>query len=350
MGSPDPTSLQIDGMGGGITSTSKVALISKILKRETPFLNYNFGQVSIKEKKIDWSGNCGNLASGLFEYAKNEKDYEDCFEKVNESNSKYTHKLRVWQENKKHEMYIWGNLSSSPEKVIISGVQSAYPPLFVEFKDIIPPGSKLFPTGNTIDKLLLSENDVIEATLISGANPLVIINASSLNLEGNELPSQINYQTMKPRLDTICQKASEKMGIELTDAVRVAWVASPLSYTDTSNNLIEKEKINILSRITANSRIHHAHTGTGAINIAISGIIKGTIPNLLIKYNKLKEEQNQIKEKINSQKIEGEVVIGHPGGLMICEAEVENMEKEWNVNRAGFVRHARILMEGWVYF
>ncbi len=29
MGSPDPTGLQIDGMGGGLSSTSKVAIISK---------------------------------------------------------------------------------------------------------------------------------------------------------------------------------------------------------------------------------------------------------------------------------------------------------------------------------
>lgn len=383
MGSPDPTGLQIDGMGGGISSTSKVALISKITRNGLSFLNYNFGQVSIKEGKIDWSGNCGNLASGLFEYARTEEDFKDCFEELKDVNSKYTHKLRVWQENKKHEMYIWGNLTSSIsiEKVCISGVQAAYPPLFVEFKDIIPPGSKLFPTGNVIDQLILAESDSIQATLISGANPLAIIKASELNLKGNELPSEINYHSIKERIDLISKRASEKMKIELTDAFRVAWVASPSSYTDTSNNIIEGDKIDILSRITANSRIHHAHTGTGAINIAVASIINGTIPNLCLKnkinckkiifedYNespaKLKNENDQMKiseisaGEINLQddehhnslkKIGGQIIIGHPGGIMICEGEVEMLEEEWKVNRAGFIRHARILMEGWVFY
>lgn len=368
MGSPDPTGLQIDGIGGGISSTSKVALVSKITRNGLSFLNYNFGQVSIKEPKIDWSGNCGNLASGLFEYARTEEGFQDCFEEVKDINSKYTHKLRIWQINKQHEMYIWGNLTPSIEKVFISGIQGAYSPLFVEFKDIVPPVSKLFPTGNVIDKLILAEDDVIEATLISGANPLAIINASSLNLKGNELPSEISYPSIKERLDLISKKASERMKIELTDAFRVAWVAPPSSYTDSSNNFIEEDKIDILSRITTNSRIHHAHTGTGAINIAVASIINGTIPNLCLKNKnncvhkvfedkegkveiKIAEDKISLKDNENiSLQIEGKIIIGHPGGLMICEGEVEMVGGEWKVNRAGFVRHARVLMEGWVYY
>ena len=97
MGSPDSNSLQIDGMGGGISSTSKVALISKRKINGNSFLNYNFGQVAIKDCKIDWSGNCGNLSSGLFEFARYEKEYEDCFEPVNQNtptNFEYGRKTR----------------------------------------------------------------------------------------------------------------------------------------------------------------------------------------------------------------------------------------------------------------
>ena len=50
------------------------------------------------------------------------------------------------------------------------------------------------------------------------------------------------------------------------------------------------------------------------------------------------------------KKFGGQIIIGHPGGKMICEGEVEMVEGEWKVNRAGFIRHARILMEGWVYY
>jgi 2-methylaconitate isomerase len=352
MGSPDPTGLQIDGMGGGITSTSKVALISKIKRNNQEFLNYNFGQVSIKEAKVDWSGNCGNIASGLFEFVKEEKEYLDCLEEVQDKGSNYSHKLRVWQENKKHEMCIWGNINHSSEKVCISGIKLAYPPLFVEFKDIVPIDSNLFPTKNLIDRLQLSDTEIIEATLISGANPLAVIHASALGLKGNEIPSEINYFSIKERLDLISKKAAEKMKIQLTDAFRIAWVASPSPYTDTSNNLIDVSKFDILSRITTNSRIHHAHTGTGAINIAVAALIKGTIPNTCLIEDKRRNfsDSSAKKEIVLNKSMEGQVIIGHPGGLMICEGEVNLDGNDWRVSRAGFIRHARMLMEGWIYF
>ena len=347
MGSPDPTGMQIDGMGGGISSTSKVAIISKTIRNNIPFLNYNFGQVSVKESKIDWSGNCGNLASGLFEFVKYEKEYSDCLEEIPDKNKKYFQKLRVWQENKKHEMYIWGNLY--PEKfekneVTISGVQRLFTPIFVEFKDIIPEHLNLFPTGNVVDKIQLDENEEIDATLLSGANPLVLIKPDALKLKGYELPKDINYESIKDKLALICYKASKLMNIELTEAFRVAWVSKPVSYTDSSGNFINENTIDILSRVTANNRIHHAHTGTGAINIGVACMVKGTIANMCLDFKK-NEENKELKKKAN------EITIGHPGGLMTCESDVEfdEMKKKWVIKRAGFVRTARILMDGFVY-
>lgn len=52
MGSPDPTGIQLDGMGGGISSTSKIVLVSKIERNGIPFLNYNFDQR--KKNRLVW--------------------------------------------------------------------------------------------------------------------------------------------------------------------------------------------------------------------------------------------------------------------------------------------------------
>lgn len=51
-------------MGGATSSTSKVAVIS-LSEREDCDITYNFGAVSIKDAKIDFSGNCGNLSSAV---------------------------------------------------------------------------------------------------------------------------------------------------------------------------------------------------------------------------------------------------------------------------------------------
>ena len=64
MGSPDPYGKQIDGMGGASSSTSKVVIIAKSTRPNCD-VDYLFGQVSITNAVIDWSGNgVADLISG----------------------------------------------------------------------------------------------------------------------------------------------------------------------------------------------------------------------------------------------------------------------------------------------
>ena len=67
IGSPDPYSAHIDGMGGATSSTSKCVILSKSTQPEHD-VDYLYGQVSIDKAFVDWSGNCGNLstAAGAF--------------------------------------------------------------------------------------------------------------------------------------------------------------------------------------------------------------------------------------------------------------------------------------------
>lgn len=346
MGSPDPTGLQINGMGGGITSTSKVALISKKYFDSVAYLSYTFGQVSVKERKIDWSGNCGNLASGLVEFVKHQNnEYEDCIESVRASRFNLSEKIRVWQENKRHKMFIWANITNNlnrsntlheeSNQISISGVEGLSDAIFVEFDNLTPQGSKLFPTGNLIDKIRLDDHNFIEATLINGTNPMIIINPDSIGLEGHEIPREFDFEKIQPKIDLIRRESAKIMNVKLTESVRVAWVSNPKDYKDSMNNLIAKNSINILSRITAGNRIHHAHTGTGAINLCIAANIKGTLV-----FSSMQRDEN-----IN------EVTIGHPSGRITCESEVEycNEKKSWNVKRAGFFRTSKLLMDGNVF-
>ena len=68
MGSPDPYEKQIDGMGGAVSSTSKVVIVGKS-ERPGCDVDYLFGQVSIDRPLVDWSGNCGNLTSAVGPFA-----------------------------------------------------------------------------------------------------------------------------------------------------------------------------------------------------------------------------------------------------------------------------------------
>jgi 2-methylaconitate cis-trans-isomerase PrpF len=70
-GSPDPNRRQIDGVGGAVSTTSKVAIISP---SESPDydVTYNFGQVSIDRPLVDFKGNCGNISSAVGPFAVDE--------------------------------------------------------------------------------------------------------------------------------------------------------------------------------------------------------------------------------------------------------------------------------------
>jgi 2-methylaconitate cis-trans-isomerase PrpF len=64
IGSPDPYGKQIDGMGGATSSTSKTVIISTSTQPGHD-VDYLFGQVSIDQAFVDWSGNCGNLSAAM---------------------------------------------------------------------------------------------------------------------------------------------------------------------------------------------------------------------------------------------------------------------------------------------
>ncbi len=68
IGSPDPYGKQIDGMGGATSSTSKSVIVSKSTRADHD-VDYLFGQVSIDEPFVDWSGNCGNLSAAVGPFA-----------------------------------------------------------------------------------------------------------------------------------------------------------------------------------------------------------------------------------------------------------------------------------------
>src|SRR5690606_8909671 len=68
MGSPDPNMRQLDGMGGGVSSLSKVCIIAPSA-REDADIDYTFAQIPVKGTGVDYSANCGNMSSAMGPFA-----------------------------------------------------------------------------------------------------------------------------------------------------------------------------------------------------------------------------------------------------------------------------------------
>src|ERR1700743_1031872 len=64
MGSPDPYGRQLDGMGGGVSSLSRVCVLAPS-QRDDADIDYTFAQVQIRESRVDYKSNCGNMSSAV---------------------------------------------------------------------------------------------------------------------------------------------------------------------------------------------------------------------------------------------------------------------------------------------
>src|SRR3712207_5147163 len=66
MGSPHP--LQVDGLGGGGTLTSKAAIVSPSTEPGVD-VDYLFAQVAVARQRVDTGPNCGNMLAGVGPFA-----------------------------------------------------------------------------------------------------------------------------------------------------------------------------------------------------------------------------------------------------------------------------------------
>jgi hypothetical protein len=71
MGSRGNDLRQLDGVGGGTSTTSKVSVVSKSNRPGTD-VDYTFVQVAVGKDTVDMTGNCGNMCAGVAAFALDE--------------------------------------------------------------------------------------------------------------------------------------------------------------------------------------------------------------------------------------------------------------------------------------
>lgn len=66
--SPDPNGRQLDGIGGGVSSLSKVCVVGPS-ERADADVDYTFAAIGVKTSEVDFSSNCGNMSSAIGPFA-----------------------------------------------------------------------------------------------------------------------------------------------------------------------------------------------------------------------------------------------------------------------------------------
>ena len=343
IGSPDPYGKQIDGMGGATSSTSKTVIIAKS-ERPDHDVDYLFGQVSIDQKFVDWSGNCGNLSAavgpfsisaGLVDPARVPRDGVAV--------------VRIWQANigktiVAHVPMTDGAVQETGD-FELDGVTFPAAEVQLEFLDPAAEedgegGGAMFPTGHLVDDLEVPGVGTFRATMINAGIPTIFLNAEDIGYKGTELQDAINGDPKALAMfETIRAHGAIRMGLirDVSEAAtrqhtpKVAFVAKPAAYTASSGKAVGAGDVDLLVRALSMGKLHHAMMGTAAVCIGAAAAIPGTLVNLAAGGG----ERNAVR-------------FGHPSGTLRVGAEAREAGGEWTVTKAIMSRSARVLMEGWV--
>ncbi|TVQ29355.1 MAG: 2-methylaconitate cis-trans isomerase PrpF [Wenzhouxiangella sp.] len=337
IGSPDPYGKHTDGMGGATSSTSKTVILSRSEKPDHD-VDYLFGQVSIDQPFIDWSGNCGNLtaavgsfaiANGLVDAAR-VPDNGIC-------------QVRIWQANIEKTIIAHVPISNGQVQETgdfeLDGVTFPAAEVRIDFMD--PTGdAPALPTGNVVDEFEAPGFGRLKASFISAGIPTIFVDAGAIGMTGTELQPAVNDNPeLLDQLEILRAHGAVAMGlIEHIDQARqrqhtpkLAWVSAPADYVASSGKPVGAGLIDLNVRAMSMGKLHHAMMGTAAVAIAAAAAIPGTLVN----------------QAAGGAGSEG-VCFGHPSGTLKVGASVRQQAGAWRVERVSMSRSARILMEGWV--
>ncbi len=344
IGSPDPYAKQIDGMGAATSSTSKTVILSKS-SRPGHDVDYLFGQVSIDQPFVDWSGNCGNLSAAVGPFAISHGLIDA---------SRVPHNgvavVRIWQDNigktiVAHVPMTDGAVQETGD-FALDGVTFPAAEVQLEFMDPAADeegdgaGGAMFPTGRLVDDLEVPGVGTLRATMINAGIPTIFVEAEAIGCTGTELQDAINSDPAAlAKFEAIRAHGAVRMGLikDIAEAAgrqhtpKVAFVAGPAAYTASSGKAVAAADVDLLVRALSMGKLHHAMMGTAAVAIGTAAAIPGTLVNLAAGGGE-----------------RAAVRFGHPSGTLRVGAQAAQVDGEWQVTKAVMSRSARVLMEGWV--
>ena len=326
LGSPDPHGRQLDGMGGGISSLSKVVVVSPSAKPGVD-VDYLFGQVAVDRALVDYRSNCGNLTAAVGPFAVDEG-------LVRAPDGETTLTLHNCNLDQRIEarFEVAGGRAVVQGETVLGGVAGKGAPVRLSFLD--PGGAvtgHLLPTGHQRDELDVPGLGPIEATLIDASTALVCVSADALGLRGVELPEVIEADpALTDRLEGIRRAGAAAMGItpETESVPKVGFVAPPADAMTLSGERLPAGAVTLSARVISMGRPHRALPLTAVLALAVAARIPGTIAAETARTG-----------------TDGPVRIGHPSG--VAEATVElGAADPPHVARLTVIRTARRLMEG----
>ena len=334
-GSPDP--LQVDGIGGSHSHTSKIMMVSES-DRDGADIDYTFGGVGIENPVIEWGGNCGNLTAAVGAFA--------------------LHEEMVTPEEPTTTVTLYNTNADAiieQEVPVVDGMPDIYGDFHtdgvpgtgaqVDSHFIDPAGGVLdsaLPTGNAVDTVTVDGSE-LECTIVDVTNVVAYVRAGDIGLSGTELPEEMrNDEGLLDRLEHIRGAICTELGfvdepadaeIEYPIFPHLAIISEPQSYDCSVDKRVDMDDIDITARVISMQDPHHAYAMTSGLCLGAAVKIPGSIPHQMVR--------DPSREW---------VTLGHPKGTMSVGSVVETDDDQPDVERVSIGRTQRPIMWGSAYY
>ena len=322
MGSPDP--LQIDGMGGTYSSTSKVLVVEEPKDGE---LTYWFGQVAIAEPHIDWNGNCGNLTTAVGAFALEEGLVEghDPVTTIALHNANTGTKIET-------EIPTTNGTFQVEGAHVVDGVPGTGSPVVTRYTD--PAGKTtgtLLPTGGPTTRVTLASGQQIPVSVVDAASVFAFLRADDIGVDMSQTDVSVFNadQDLLARVEEIRSRLAVQLG-RVQDPVNAARESATVPRIMIFSP--GDDAVAVHARAVMMGAFHRALPMTGALCLAAAAHTPGTL----------------VAEDL-PEPAAREVIIGHPRGRVIVEVDAAQENGETFIASLGVTRTARRIMDGHVY-
>ena len=334
LGSPDMHGRQVDGLGGGISSLSKVAIIGKSTQSDAD-VTFTFGQVDVRTSTIDWSSTCGNISSAVGPFAIDEglvpavePITQICVLATN-TGKRYIAQVPVCDGQAEVE-----------GEYTIDGVPAPGACITLEY---LEPGGSLggsvLPTGVAQQEIILASGRQLTLSLVDAAIPTVFVRAEELAVDARRLAADLDGEgALQELLEEIRCHGAVLLGLaeniesahtHSPGVPKIAMVAPPASYESSGGKCVDVEHIDLLARAISMGNTHRTFPGTVSMCTAVAAAVAGTVVH-------------EVSQAASSEQLR----IGHPAGIMEIGAKVKRCGSEWRAESVIAQRTARRIMEG----
>ncbi|MEM6974640.1 MAG: 4-oxalomesaconate tautomerase [Pseudomonadota bacterium] len=308
--------VNIDGIGGGVAVTTKVAMLSRS-EDDWADIDYFFAQVAVDERLVDYKPTCGNILSGVGPAAIE-------MGLIEPEDGETTIRIRAVNTGARVVATIQtpGGRVRYDGETAIDGVPGIAAPIGLQFMDTVGGVTGAFlPTGNLIDEI-----DGIQVTCMDVTMPMVIARAEDFGLTGHESRDELDAnEAFYARMEPIRIEAGRRMGLgDVTKSVTPKFgLLAPARSGGT-----------IATRYFMPWKCHPTMAVTGSQCLASCVLTPGSVASGMAAI---------------PNETPATITLEHASGQIDVLVDFENGANGFELRSAGVVRTARKLAEGSIF-